>query len=304
MAATYNGSDKRLAYLFENGGGGGGGSANIWTGTKADYEAQASQIADGTQVNITDDEIQSLIVSSYDVYSTEEKEVGVWTDGKPLYQKTVYIASVTSGTSYAHGAENVENNIIKNIKAKRNVGWFSSGHIFQDGTGYISESFSIIPSPTTLYAYLYGNTISDCSVTIQYTKTTDVAGSGIFVPSGSAAVHYSTTEQIIGTWINGKPLYRKTIYVGNSVTLNAQYDVPHDLVNIDEIVNKSGTYYDDADARQYPLPNMRVTYSESVWIACFVPSNHTPILAIQTGGYRYGNISKISVTLDYTKTTD
>lgn len=116
-------------------------------------------------------------------YSTEEREVGCWTDGKPLYQKTVYIANVTSGTSYAHGATNVENIFIKSIKAKRNAGWFSSGHIFQDGTGYISESFSIIPSPTVLYAYLFGNTITDCSVTIQYTKTTDTAG-GLYLPTG------------------------------------------------------------------------------------------------------------------------
>ena len=81
--ATYTGADKRLQYLFEHGGGG-GGSANIWTGTLAEYIAQASQIPDDTLVNITDDEIQSLVVASYDVYSTQEKEVGVWIDGKPL----------------------------------------------------------------------------------------------------------------------------------------------------------------------------------------------------------------------------
>lgn len=34
---------------------GGGGSANVWSGTEAEYEAQASQIANGTIVIITDD---------------------------------------------------------------------------------------------------------------------------------------------------------------------------------------------------------------------------------------------------------
>lgn len=43
---------------------GGGGSANIWTGTQAEYEAQASQIADGTLVNITDDEEEIAIAES------------------------------------------------------------------------------------------------------------------------------------------------------------------------------------------------------------------------------------------------
>lgn len=38
--------------------------------------------------------------------------------------------------------------------------------------------------------------------------------------------NYSTTEQVIGTWINGKPLYRKvyTITIGNSGTKTIQAD--------------------------------------------------------------------------------
>lgn len=296
---TYTGSDKRLKYLFENGGGG-GGSANIWTGTQSEYEAQASQIADGTQVNITDDEIQSLIVSSYDVYSTEEKEVGVWTDGKPLYQKTIKTSLTVASQSSATITQLSD---IDHLMVKEGT-FLESGIIYTMNEMSNRISFNKSTGNLIFTSATGASWNGEIQLTIQYTKTTDVAGSGIFVPSGSAAVHYSTTEQVIGTWINGKPLYRKTFYIANSVTMNAQYDVPHDLVNIDEIINKSGAYYDDVDARQYPLPNMRVTYSESVWVACFVPSNGTPILAIQSGGYRYGNISKISVTLEYTKTTD
>lgn len=298
---SYTGSDKRLKYLFENGGGG-GGSANIWIGTKAEYEAQASQIADDTAVFITDDEIQSLIVSSYDVYSTEEKEVGVFVDGKPLYQKTLFFnGAIPRNTWTNHNILDVDKIWVYDAFGKRSTDYRYNGINYFSSDDYMA----IAINRTQIYiGYPTATPMTNGYITVKYTKTTDVAGSGIFVPSGAAAVHYSTTEQVIGTWINGKPLYRKTFYIANSVTMNAQYDVSHDLVNIDEIINKSGTYYDDADARQYPFPNMRVTYSESIWIACFVPSNGTPIIAIQSGGYRYGNISKISVTLDYTKTTD
>ena len=106
-------------------------------------------------------------------YSTTEQVIGTWIDGKPLYEKTIYIASVTSGTSYQHNISNVKDISIYEIRAKRNTGWYSSGHIFQDGINNITESFSIIPSSTVLYAYLFGNTITDCYVTVQYTKTTD-----------------------------------------------------------------------------------------------------------------------------------
>ena len=45
-------------------------------------------------------------------------------------------------------------------------------------------------------------------------RTTDQGGSG--------GHNYSTTEQVVGTWINGKPLYEKTIDYGNNV--NVGYD--------------------------------------------------------------------------------
>ena len=225
-------------------------------------------------------------------YSTEEREVGCWTDGKPLYQKTVYIASVTSGTSYAHGAENVENIFIKNIKAKRNVGWFSSGHIFQDGTGYISESFSIIPSPTVLYAYLYGNTISDCSVTIQYTKTTDTAGSGIWTPSGAQAIHYSTSEQIIGTWVDGKPLYRKVV-----TGLNVQ-------------AVWQGTYYPNvaisapiSDVKEITNARAVMNYNNGISrnsICSVIVNNTNNIWALIV----FDDITINTLIVEYTKTTD
>lgn len=63
--------------------GGGGGNANIWTGTQAEYEAQASQIADDTVVLITDDEEHT---QAFDIYSTDEQVIGTWLDGKPLYR--------------------------------------------------------------------------------------------------------------------------------------------------------------------------------------------------------------------------
>jgi hypothetical protein len=46
-----------------------------------------------------------------------------------------------------------------------------------------------------------------CYITVQYTKTTDSANSFKYGDPNE----YSTTEKIVGTWIDGKPLYQKTI---------------------------------------------------------------------------------------------
>lgn len=96
--ATYTGSDKRLQYLFEHGGGGGG--ADMWTGTQAEYTQQASQIEDGTLVNITDDE---GVADSWHVYSTTERLVGKWIDGSDIYEKTFTgLSIVINGYSWVY----------------------------------------------------------------------------------------------------------------------------------------------------------------------------------------------------------
>lgn len=131
---TYTGSDKRLQYLFQNGGGGGasalsdlsdvdltnlannqiikynsttqkwqnanesgGGSANIWTGTKAEYEAQASQIEDGTQVNITDDEEN---VKALDIYPADANPIVIGKYGnRDIKRKRIYLATLATGSN-------------------------------------------------------------------------------------------------------------------------------------------------------------------------------------------------------------
>lgn len=108
---------------------------------------------------------------SGETYSLNEQAVGVWVNGKTLYQKTVYIASVSTGASYNHDIANVDEIFIYDIKANRNTGWFSSGHVFVDNYNFVAEDFSLIPSPTAIFAYVYGCTITQCYVTLRYTKT-------------------------------------------------------------------------------------------------------------------------------------
>lgn len=221
-------------------------------------------------------------------YDTNEREVGCWVDGKPIYQKTVHLSSVASGTAYSHGIANVENISVVNILAKRNTGWFSSGHIFEDSPSNVTESFSVIPNATYLYAYLYGCTISDAYITVQYTKTTDVAGSGKLTPTAMPTVHYSTSEQVVGTFL-GKTLYQRTwdIESGILISYNGWTDTSIDSTNIENIVSVKATHPDG-------------TCYEGI-MADPTRQNHT-IVGLQTT--RNGNDARARyVTIQYTKTT-
>lgn len=60
---------------------------------------------------------------------------------------------------------------------------------------------------------------------------------------------YSTTEQVVGKWIDGKPLYQKTIDCG-SLPNSSIKQVNHGISNLDKVVyikgyTTEGTYFTD-----------------------------------------------------------
>lgn len=230
--------------LYLNGnkivGGGGGGSASDTTfdDTNVSYEAGDVQEAfEKVTKSLTYDEYEALTEEEKNngtiylitdvngdgqsfqpvIRSLEEREVGVWTDGKPLYEKTIYNAGGTNGVwSFTHNISNLERIIGAN-----------GGCIVHGYSDYSQISWQTLPrtspdnanigivgiSDTYVSMYVndaFGNRVTDIYITLRYTKTTDTAGSGTWTPQGVPAVHYSTDEQVIGTWIDGSTLYEKT----------------------------------------------------------------------------------------------
>ena len=64
---------------------------------------------------------------------------------------------------------------------------------------------------------------------------------------------YSTSATLTGgTWINGKPIYRKIVTESLTSTTSASFDISHGL-GFDEIVNFRGVII-SSNKRNYPLP--------------------------------------------------
>lgn len=109
---------------------------------------------------------------------------------------------------------------------------------------------------------------------------------------------YSTSEEIlVGTWIDGKPLYRKTIVFpnGTGTTSLTTYDlIDYGISNIDDIFIVHPSFY-SLGAKRYPFQ-----YNDGSAFECNV---NTTQLFITLG---YGQIanSRFVITLEYTKTTD
>lgn len=143
------------------------------------------------------------------IYSTEEREIGVWKDNKPLYQKT-FMLSLTNNSTLIPNTSDIE--ILAAVK----------GYVYGDGVntylpysdGEDAVSVWNTSSGVSIYvtSWFLNNGRDQCCITLQYTKTTDAPGSGQYNTLGVPTVHYSTDEQVIGTWIDGSTLYETTFH--------------------------------------------------------------------------------------------
>lgn len=106
---------------------------------------------------------------------------------------------------------------------------------------------------------------------------------------------YSTEEQVIGTWIDGKPLYRKTFDLG-SVENKTSYNTQ---ISIETLVNIYGTGYLADYNQKIPIPFSHTT--ADAYNIAIVYSNGNINFTI---GNKLTKINNTYITLEYTKTTD
>ena len=157
--------------------------------TQAEYDAlPASKLTDNVLYCIKDQATADTTVAPV-IYSEEEREVGVWTDGKPLYQTTVHTGALIKDTSWHQIAHNI-NNIDKVISATGTV-WDNVNQAYPFPAYRPGYQYGICLDVTTTYIEYIQNwldTSPDSYVTIYYTKTTDQPGSGKWAPRGVPAV--------------------------------------------------------------------------------------------------------------------
>ena len=204
----------------------GSASENIGTVrelTYAEYNALSeSEKMNGTEYYIKDINGDGQAFQPV-IYSLDEREIGVWTDGKPLYEKTVVLTNLSSGTdvSAAHEIANIDTVV------SYSGGFYSSNDVIEissvilkdatSSSSYVNGQWTaaIVSVSKTNINYGLGNNVfnrvDNIKLTIRYTKTTDTAGSGTWTPQGVPAHHYLTDEHIVGTWVDGSTLYEKTV---------------------------------------------------------------------------------------------
>lgn len=112
-----------------------------------------------------------------EVYSTEERVVGTWIDGKKIYQKSIQMTTPSANTTWAVLMDVSSWNIDTFIDYHgyiNNQGLDSSIMPFVDANG-LTSGFSIAYEKTSgkLYYAIHNWLNQPCVVTFKYTKTTD-----------------------------------------------------------------------------------------------------------------------------------
>ena len=121
----------------------------------------------------------------------------------------------------------------------------------------------------------------------------EIDGSG-----GGSSVNYSTSEQVIGTWIDGKPLYQKT-YELNFTPNSNDYIYTIETLSNEIMVRRildGGMYCDSVLFIPVIYPPSDIGYSFR-----FEPSSHLLTARLFN---RDGNAVTGTVTIQYTKSTD
>lgn len=103
---------------------------------------------------------------------------------------------------------------------------------------------------------------------------------------------YSTEEQVIGKWIDGKTLYRKVVHVDSlPQNINTKYQYPHNINNLEELVKSIGIANRASDREKYQFPNANT----ELWI-------DNTYIWLRTANDR--SLYSAEIILEYTKTTD
>lgn len=164
-------------------------------------------------------------------YSTEERVVGTWLDGKPLYQKTIKF-STPINVDVNNAATVLDMRDFQELKYISVI--CSAALIREQGTYQAAVVMCAARKHTDTELVVYGYGTSAWTsmeyITLQYTKNSDNT-----IGSMENPYSYSIDEKIIGNWIDGNLLYQKTVYI-DSLPNNATKNIAHGISNISSII--------------------------------------------------------------------
>ena len=125
---------------------------------------------------------------------------------------------------------------------------------------------------------------------------------GDVLPIGAGPVNYSTDEQVIGTWIDGKPVYQKVL-VDKCPNSAGVKDYAHNISNVG-VLRVTEAFMKWNGVNEYaPIPTFSASSSVSINTALLTIIGATST-AIRVRADENRSTHDLYIILQYTKTTD
>lgn len=121
----------------------------------------------------------------------------------------------------------------------------------------------------------------------------------LYAPTPSSNIVYLNTEHIVGTWLDGRPLYEKTLESSQDFSSGTKSITDNDWINADMLMIIDGFITSSTSSGEYNLPMNYHEDSSYYTYSGYRVYNHS--IFIRCAGF---SSSKATFTVRYTKTTD
>lgn len=237
------------------------------SGTRAEFDAIKDSLPDGSAFDTTDETVGGMVAQ------------GIFVDTSRIIYSHGDTTTPTSWVATEDGWM-----VIQLMSANKTGAQVSvNGGLVASNATDNWVGFPILLNKGDVVTYRASDSARHYAVTVYGLKKT-----GITV---QAEENYSTEEQVIGTWIDGKPLYRKVLNVGHNIPIN------HSVAELN--INKC-IKCDGFSANYGNLPNI-TQYTDYTTTLVYSASSKT--IQVRKGNYVTID-DDIFVIIEYTKTTD
>ena len=108
---------------------------------------------------------------------------------------------------------------------------------------------------------------------------------------------YSETETRIGTWVDGKPLYRQVVFVSSSINANTEAASSTSIQNVDNVIKLYGFCIWGVSSSNFNFPIPYISKENNQRVQIFFNDNKVKVGTNMA-------ITNVYSIIEYTKTTD
>lgn len=212
----------------------------------------------GTATEVVTGTVHAVVRSNPDADMFRFTATGAWTAGDTMtLDGSAVTVHLADGTAPATGAYIIGAEVVAVVNGTLVTLLTSAAQPAAGVTSFNSRTGVVVPAASD-----YDGSMIDYDNTLSGLTATDVQSAIDELASAPSGVIYSTTEHVVGEWIDGSTLYEKTIDISNLPNA-ASKTVAHGISNLNRVISIDGAAQNTTGI-VLPLPRSSTTAGNCV----------------------------------------